>query len=54
MKYENSYYYLTDENIADMRYESMENLAKKAVLAFVSMVVFGGGFLGSLLILMGG
>lgn len=54
MKYDNNYYYLTDEKIADMRYESMENLAKNAVLAFASFVVFGGSFLGSLLILMGG
>ncbi len=54
MKYDNSYYYLTDEDIADMRYESMEDLAKKAVLAFAGFVVFGSSILGSLLILMGG
>lgn len=54
MRYDNSYYYLTDEEIADMRYESMEDLAKKAVLVFVSFVIFGSSFLGSLLILMGG
>lgn len=53
MKYENNYYYLTDEHIADMRYESMENLAKKAMLAFVGFVVFGGTFLGTLLTLIG-
>ncbi|MBQ5671626.1 MAG: hypothetical protein IIV43_04650 [Oscillospiraceae bacterium] len=53
MRYDNSYYYLTDEDIADMRYESMENFAKNAVLAFAGFVVFGSGILGSLLILMG-
>ena len=40
MRYDNSYYYLTDEDIADMRYESMENFAKNAVLAFAGFVVF--------------
>ena len=54
MKYNNSYYYLSDEDIADMRYESMENFARNAVLAFAGFVVFGTGILGSLLILMGG
>ena len=54
MRYENNSYYLTDEEIADMRYESMENLAKKAVLAFAGFVVFGSGILSSLLILIGG
>ena len=54
MRYENNYYYLSDEHIADMRYESKENLAKKAVLAFASFVIFGGGILSSLLILLGG
>ena len=54
MRYDNSYYYLTDEDIADMRYESMENFAKNAVLAFAVFVGFGSGILGSLLILMGG
>jgi len=54
MRYDNSYYYLTDEDIADMRYESMEDVAKKLVLAFAGFVVFGSSILGSLLVLMGG
>ena len=54
MRYENNSHYLSDEHIADMRYESMENLAKKAVLAFAGFVVFGSGILSSLLILIGG
>lgn len=54
MRYENDYYYLTDEEIADMRYESMEDLAKKAVLAFVGFVIFGSTFLSTLLTLIGG
>lgn len=54
MRFNNNYYYLTDEEIADMRYESMEDLAKKAVLAFAGFVIFGSTFLSSLLILIGG
>lgn len=54
MRFNNNYYYLTDEEIADMRYESMEDLAKKAVLAFACFVIFGSTFLSSLLILIGG
>lgn len=53
MRYNNSCY-LSDEEIADMRYESMEDLAKKAVLAFAGFVIFGSSILSSLLILMGG
>ena len=54
MKYDNNYYYLTDEEIADMRSESMEDVAKKLALAFGAFVVFGSTFLSVLLTLIGG
>ena len=54
MKYDSNYYYLTDEEIADLRYESMEDLAKKAFLAFAGFVMFGSGIVGALLTLLGG
>ena len=44
---------LSDEEIADMRYESMEDLAKKAFLAFAGFVVFGSGVVGAMLTLLG-
>lgn len=53
MKYDSNHYYLSDEEIADMRYESMEDFSKKAVLAFVSFVVFGSSILGAMLTLLG-
>lgn len=53
MRYDNNYYYLTDEEIADMRYESMEDFAKKAVLGFTTFVVFGMSILGAILTLLG-
>lgn len=49
-----NHYYLTDETIADMRYESAEDLAKKAVFAFTMFIVFGSGICGALLTLLGG
>ena len=54
MRYDDNYYYLSDEEIADMRYESMEDFAKKAVLAFGCFVVFGSGLIGAMLTLLGG
>ena len=54
MRYDDNYYYLSDEEIADMRYESMEDLAKKAVLGFICFVVYGGGIIGAMLTLLGG
>ena len=53
MKYDSNYYYLTDEEIADMRYESKEDFAKKAVLAFAGFVIFGMSILGAMLSLLG-
>jgi len=53
MKYDSNYYYLTDEEIADMRYESKEDFAKKAVLGFGMFVVFGMSILGAMLTLLG-
>ena len=53
MKYDSNYYYLTDEEIADMRYESKEDLAKKAFLGFTAFVVFGMSILGAMLTLLG-
>ena len=53
MKYDSNYYYLTDEEIADMRYESKEDLARKAVLGFATFVVFGMSILGAMLTLLG-
>jgi hypothetical protein len=54
MRYDDNYYYLSDEEIADMRYESKENFAKKAVLGFVCFVVYGSGLIGAMLTLLGG
>ena len=53
MKYESNYYYLTDEEIADMRYESKEDFAKKAFVGFAAFVVFGMSILGAMLTLLG-
>ena len=53
MKYDSNYYYLTDEEIADMRYESKEDFAKKAVFAFTMYTVFGMSILGAMLTLLG-
>lgn len=54
MRYDDNYYYLTDEDIADMRYESMEDLAKKVALGFGAFLIFGSTFLTVLLTLIGG
>lgn len=53
MKYDSNYYYLTDEEIADMRYESKEDFAKKAVFAFATFAVFGTSILAAMLTLLG-
>ena len=53
MKFDSNYYYLTDEEIADMRYESKEELAQKAFLVFAGFVMFGSGIVGALLTLLG-
>ncbi len=44
----NSYYYMSDEEIADLRYESSEDLAKKVLGGFVFVAVFGMYILGAL------
>lgn len=53
MKYDSNYYYLTDEEIADMRYESKEDIARKAVFGFAMFVIFGMSLLGGMLTLLG-
>ena len=53
MTYDSNYYYLNDEEITDMRYESKEDFAKKAVFGFAMFVIFGMSILGAMLTLLG-
>lgn len=54
MKYKmSSNYYLTDEEIADMRYESSEAFARKALGVFLAVILFGGGIVNAVFTLLG-
>ncbi len=53
MRHGNYNYYLTDEELADMRYESSEQLARKFVLGAITTILFGSCFVKAMFILLG-
>jgi len=53
MKFDNNYYYLTDEEIAEAKYESSETLARKAIGLFTLVLLFGGSIVNAVFTLLG-